>query len=92
MNSHIVKSCGPALERVLVHLRDNPEVPCLVHCTGASLSSCCTGKCLTPTVPAGKDRAGMLAGMVLMVSISLCPAPEVIDGKYRFWAYVKRTS
>ena len=34
MNTQILLTGGPALEKILVHLRDSPGRPCLVHCTG----------------------------------------------------------
>ncbi|KAI0748774.1 protein-tyrosine phosphatase-like protein [Daedaleopsis nitida] len=33
MNTYILKSGGPAVQKLLVHLRDHPDEPCLVHCT-----------------------------------------------------------
>ncbi len=35
MNTHILRSGGIALGQILAHLRDHPDQPCLVHCTGA---------------------------------------------------------
>ncbi|KAH9910789.1 protein-tyrosine phosphatase-like protein [Epithele typhae] len=31
--THILDTAGGALEKILVHMRDNPDEPCLVHCT-----------------------------------------------------------
>ena len=38
MNTQILLTGGPALEKILVHLRDNVDSPCLLHCTGLSLT------------------------------------------------------
>ncbi|KAI1786938.1 hypothetical protein LXA43DRAFT_1031429 [Ganoderma leucocontextum] len=31
--ARILKTAGPVLEQVVVHLRDHPDPPCLIYCT-----------------------------------------------------------
>ncbi|KAI0690921.1 protein-tyrosine phosphatase-like protein [Cerioporus squamosus] len=62
----ILKEGGSALEKVLLHLRDSPDAPCLVHCTGPSLSPSQTRNSTDRyPITAGKDRSGLFAAVIL---------------------------
>lgn len=65
----IIDQGGEALEKILVHLRDKPEDPCLIHCTGSSALSfpSLVSPRLTSFHLAGKDRAGSFTALVLLV-------------------------
>ncbi|KAF8832122.1 hypothetical protein HHX47_DHR1001228 [Lentinula edodes] len=65
----ILDTATEAFRTVFIHLRDHPDQPCLIHCTGKeeqfitlSISH------LTPFAnAAGKDRTGMFVTLLLMV-------------------------
>ncbi|KAH9848933.1 protein-tyrosine phosphatase-like protein [Lenzites betulinus] len=60
-----ILECGTsALEKVLLHLRDHADVPCLIHCTGPYIST----HRLRPSDSfrtGGKDRTGVFAAVIL---------------------------
>src|SRR5258708_19085830 len=66
--SEILDAGGPAFGAILRHVRDSPNDAFIFHCTGAF--SCRRGHLLLKSRPAGKDRTGIAAALLLIV----CPS------------------
>jgi hypothetical protein len=67
--SEILDAGGPAFGAILRHVRDSPNDPFIFHCTGAS-SSLCKQPLLNKNLPAGKDRTGIAAALLLLVTLA----------------------
>src|SRR5258708_31078191 len=63
--SEILDAGGPAFGAILRHVRDSPNDAFIFHCTGAF--SCRRGHLLLKSRPAGKDRTGIAAALLLIV-------------------------
>ncbi|RPD71396.1 hypothetical protein L226DRAFT_468697 [Lentinus tigrinus ALCF2SS1-7] len=76
----ILKECGSALEKVLVHLRDNPDAPCLVHCTaGKDRSGLFSAVILKLLGVADEDIAADYA----LTTIGLQPAFPLLAARFQ---------
>lgn len=71
----VLRIYQPSFKDVLEHVRDNPQVPFLFHCTGEFLYSPpphgtpnLNVRPATNAWPAGRDRTGVLAGMLLALA------------------------
>ena len=67
--SEILDAGGPAFGAILRHVRDSPNDAFIFHCTGAFSARC--DRHLLRIHPAGKDRAGIAAALLLLVRPSL---------------------
>lgn len=65
--SQILEHAGPAFGTVLRHVRDRPENGCIFHCTGMHAAHR-MHELRTDEVPAGKDRTGVLAAVLLKLA------------------------
>lgn len=68
--SQILEHGGPAFATILRHIKDNPAEPCIFHCTGYSYHKTVVlvgGSDMS--IAAGKDRTGVMAALILKVSI-----------------------
>jgi hypothetical protein len=75
--SEILDAGGPAFGAILRHVRDSPNDAFIFHCTGAfSASRDCR---LLKVHPAGKDRTGIAAALLLLVRPSLYPHPPRLN-------------
>jgi len=67
--SEILDAGGPAFGAILRHVRDSPNDAFIFHCTGAFSAPC--DRLLLKVHPAGKDRTGIAAALLLLVRPSL---------------------
>ena len=67
--SEILDAGGPAFGAILRHVRDSPNDAFIFHCTGAFPAP--RDRLLLRIHPAGKDRAGIAAALLLLVRPSL---------------------
>jgi hypothetical protein len=67
--SEILDAGGPAFGAILRHVRDSPNDAFIFHCTGAF--SALRDRLLLKIYPAGKDRTGIAAALLLLVLPSL---------------------
>lgn len=79
--SQILDHGGRAFGAILRHVRDRPNASFLFHCTGLFARPTTWRLTLTGCHPAGKDRTGIIAAILLKVRssnevtvISLTPA------------------
>jgi hypothetical protein len=76
--SEILDAGGPAFGAILRHVRDSPNDAFIFHCTGAFSVS--RDHLLLKVHPAGKDRTGIAAALLLLVRPSFYlhrPSPEI---------------
>ncbi len=76
--SEILDAGGPAFGAILRHVRDSPNDAFIFHCTGAF--SAPRDRLLLKVHPAGKDRTGIAAALLLLVRPSFHrhrPPPEI---------------
>jgi protein tyrosine/serine phosphatase len=69
--SEILDAGGPAFGSILRHVRDSPNDGFLFHCTGAHPTplTCLFDYNLLYLTIAGKDRTGIAAALLLLVSV-----------------------
>ena len=65
--SEILDAGGPAFGAILRHVRDSPNDAFIFHCTGAF--SAPRDSFLLKAYPAGKDRTGIAAALLLLVRL-----------------------
>jgi hypothetical protein len=75
--SEILDAGGPAFGAILRHVRDSPNDAFIFHCTGAF--SAPRDSLLLKVHPAGKDRTGIAAALLLLVRPSLLPSPSAAE-------------
>ncbi len=81
--SEILDAGGPAFGAIFRHARDSPNDGFLFHCTGA-LSASLNYLFVNNRPIAGKDRTGIAAALLLLVSLSRgVGVPS--QGRPNFW-------
>lgn len=75
--SEILDAGGPAFGAILRHVRDSPNDAFIFHCTG--VFSAVRGCLLLKVHPAGKDRTGVAAALLLLVCPSLYLHPPRVN-------------
>jgi hypothetical protein len=73
--SEILDAGGPAFGAILRHVRDSPNDAFIFHCTGAF--SALRGRLFLKVHPAGKDRTGIAAALLLLVRPLYLHPPRV---------------
>jgi hypothetical protein len=63
--TQILEHAGPTFQFIIQHIIGHTTEGCLFHCTGIKLS--CIFRNFSDLSPAGKDRTGILAAILLKV-------------------------
>lgn len=70
MYDDILKNGGASFRTIFTYLRDNADIPCIVHCSGQSYSNYLYGGDL-PLRTGGKDRTGVFSALLLSVTLNV---------------------